>query len=279
MISKISSIDNFAVFNDFQWDTSVVDGAGQALRFEKINVLYGRNYSGKTTLSRILRALETKTLPDKYADPKFEITFNDCKTINQDTIDENETEIRVFNEDFVRDNLSFLNNPDGKIAPIAILGSENIEVERAITEIESILGSSEEGKESGLYEQFKIAENEKTAAKKDHETAMKELSVKLSNKANEPGVGIKFKYNEPNYNINSVQKDIEIVLNSGYVALGTEERKQHENTIREQVKEVIPAFICPQLSFEEYCQQSSELLSRNIGATNKIRDLFIGECS
>ncbi|MEB3733722.1 AAA family ATPase [Halopseudomonas pachastrellae] len=31
--------------------------------FKKINILYGRNYSGKTTLSRIFRALEPVRSP------------------------------------------------------------------------------------------------------------------------------------------------------------------------------------------------------------------------
>ncbi|MFK9871926.1 hypothetical protein [Klebsiella pneumoniae] len=36
-------------------------------------MLYGRNYSGKTTLSRIFRALETVRILHNYMDPNFTI--------------------------------------------------------------------------------------------------------------------------------------------------------------------------------------------------------------
>lgn len=52
MIKKFNKINNLAVFNNYNWDSSVPE-------FAKINIIYGRNYSGKTTLSRILRAIET----------------------------------------------------------------------------------------------------------------------------------------------------------------------------------------------------------------------------
>jgi len=49
MIKKIQSINNLAVFNDFNWDDSVKDKQGNVCEFKNINILYGRNYSGKTT--------------------------------------------------------------------------------------------------------------------------------------------------------------------------------------------------------------------------------------
>lgn len=66
MIKKIKSINNFAVFQDFNWNSSVKNSNGTVIEFAKLNILYGRNYSGKTTLSRIFRAIETKRLPQNY---------------------------------------------------------------------------------------------------------------------------------------------------------------------------------------------------------------------
>ena len=43
MIKKISKINDLAVFKDFDWDASVVDKNGSPFKFEKINILYGRN--------------------------------------------------------------------------------------------------------------------------------------------------------------------------------------------------------------------------------------------
>lgn len=37
--------------------------------------MYGRNYSGKKTLSRTLRALELGDLSDKYEKPDFDVSI------------------------------------------------------------------------------------------------------------------------------------------------------------------------------------------------------------
>ncbi|MBN2817335.1 MAG: AAA family ATPase [Bacteroidales bacterium] len=53
MIERITYIKNFAVFKNFDWNTAVLDINNSIRDFKKINIIYGRNYSGKTTLSRI----------------------------------------------------------------------------------------------------------------------------------------------------------------------------------------------------------------------------------
>lgn len=77
MIKKIKSIENLAVFQNFEWDAEVKNQQGHALNFADINILYGRNYSGKTTLSRILRAIEKGNISDKYINPQFSVLFDD----------------------------------------------------------------------------------------------------------------------------------------------------------------------------------------------------------
>jgi len=73
-INKIELIKNMAVFKDFRWASPVGDGGNNIAEFKKINILYGRNYSGKTTLSRIFRALETGLISDKYSSPEFQVS-------------------------------------------------------------------------------------------------------------------------------------------------------------------------------------------------------------
>ena len=67
MITKFRIIKNLAVFKDFDWDREVRDKGNNVMVFKKINILYGRNYSGKTTLSRIVRAMETHKYSYKEA--------------------------------------------------------------------------------------------------------------------------------------------------------------------------------------------------------------------
>ena len=152
-IKKISRIKNLAVFKDFEWDNSVKKKDGSVEDFKEINIIYGRNYSGKTTLSRIVRALEMHNISDKYDNPEFEIMFDDGTSINQTQLNDDTYDIRVFNEDFVRDNLAFLRdtNKDGEIKSFAILGEDNARLQSDIDVLKAELGSNEEGNESRLY--------------------------------------------------------------------------------------------------------------------------------
>ena len=60
MITKFELIKNLAVFRDFNWDSEVLKTNGSVAEFSHINILYGRNYSGKTTLSRLLRVVQSR---------------------------------------------------------------------------------------------------------------------------------------------------------------------------------------------------------------------------
>ncbi|WP_212637035.1 AAA family ATPase [Desulfovibrio gilichinskyi] len=107
-IKRIDTIKSMAVFQDFCWASSVRDDGNNIAEFKEINILYGRNYSGKTTLSRIIRALETGSISDKYNSPQFQLSFDDGSSVTQDSLNGHDHVVRVFNEDFVKDNLRFI---------------------------------------------------------------------------------------------------------------------------------------------------------------------------
>lgn len=136
MIRKIKSIANLGVFKGFDWDKEVLGGDGNAREFKEINIIYGRNYSGKTTLSRILRAMETGQLSDKFENPSFCVAFTDGMQTTENNLTSHGKKIRVFNEDFIRDNLRFITNPDDSIEPFAILGKDNNKIEQEIESLE-----------------------------------------------------------------------------------------------------------------------------------------------
>ena len=147
-VKKIDSIKNMAVFQDFRWASSLRDGGNNIGEFKKINILYGRNYSGKTTLSRIFRALETGSISDKYSSPEFQLTFDGGSTSTQNSLSSHDQVVRVFNEDFVRDNLRFIVDDEQTINSFAILGEDNTKLEAEIEKHEAELGSEED--KSGL---------------------------------------------------------------------------------------------------------------------------------
>ena len=98
MITKITKINNLAVFKDFEWDKVVRDSKGNNIsKFTKVNIIYGRNYSGKTTLSRIVRSLETKKLSEKYESPDFGVEFDSNYKITLKNIEKQKQIICVFN--------------------------------------------------------------------------------------------------------------------------------------------------------------------------------------
>lgn len=157
MLRKIKYIKNLGVFDDFNWDSEVKKKCGAAQNFADINIIYGRNYSGKTTLSRIARALETGALSDKYGAPSFQLKFADNSDVTLAALSNHDKHIRVFNEDFIRDNLRFITNPDDSIESFAILGDDNNKIEKEIEALEAELGSSVEDQETGLFSERKQA--------------------------------------------------------------------------------------------------------------------------
>lgn len=277
MIRKIPRINNLAVFNDFEWDKSVLGQDGRPMNFEKINIIYGRNYSGKTTLSRILRAMETGGISDKYENPNFVVSFDDGTTVNQSQIHSCNRKIRVFNEDFVRDNLRFISNPDEGIEPFAILGDDNIVIEKAIEMLENEIGSSDEGNETGLFAQLRTKEAIFNEGNSALEQAAGSLENHLTEKATGRANGIKYKldkFGEPNYNRVKLGNDIQNVLSNTYKSLDKDKRLEYEQMINERVKLAIPALPGLSLQWERFCSQSKELLSKEIGVSDKISELL-----
>lgn len=210
MIEKLD-IANFGSFNGFRWDTDVREPHGAVGRFKKLNILYGRNYSGKTTLSRIFRSFEVGQTPVRYENPSFQI-----KTANgqwtQAQLSLQGTPIRVYNRDFVEANLAFLRDDQGHIQPFAVLGAENKEVEQEIEKLKDQLGNKET--DTGLRAAFSKKQTEESNAKKILDRKIEALNKKLFDKANGKPGGIKHNklYSNPYYDIRSLNADIAHVL-------------------------------------------------------------------
>jgi wobble nucleotide-excising tRNase len=274
MIKKITSIDNFAVFDKFKWDSTVVDSKGTPLNFSDLNMLYGQNYSGKTTLSRIFRALETKSLPEKYENPHFVLEMADTTIIKEDNLAIHGLDIRVFNEDFIRAHLQFLIDPNGEIAPFAILGADNAKTEKAIAELEEKLGSNEEGNKSGLYKDYEMKHIIATTSQKKYNNEIEKLNKQLTDKAAEIKRNGKKFGDVVTYNITKINSDITYILSNKYTSLTPDKTAQYETALGEQAKSPVPKLNHPPLTFESYCHQVGELLKRKIGTSGKIDDLL-----
>ena len=99
MIAKID-IERFGLFSNYYWKQHI--GTENNQIFNKMNIIYGRNYSGKTTLSRIFRCIEMKQLPNNYHNGIFTITTDNSTITNMNLVCSDK--VRVYNTDFVKEN-------------------------------------------------------------------------------------------------------------------------------------------------------------------------------
>ena len=136
------------------------------------------------------------------------MSFDGGSTASQNSLTRHGQVVRVFNEDFVRDNLRFIVDDEQTINSFAILGEDNTELEEEIEKHEAELGSEED--KSGLLGEFLGAEDKFKVAQKEHGDKLSELEGKLRDKANKAGTGIKHNktFGDANYNVPKIKTDI-----------------------------------------------------------------------
>lgn len=116
-VSRISKMSVPGVFREFRWSNDLPD-------FGRYNLIYGWNGTGKTTLSRVFRALESqKPLPS--GDAILRIDGNNLGSADFGTTT---LPVRVFNRDFVNETV-FPTGGD-EVAPIFVLGKESVEKQK-----------------------------------------------------------------------------------------------------------------------------------------------------
>ena len=132
-IKKID-IKDFGCYKDYKQHSQ--SGIGNDFNDGKINIFYGRNYSGKSTYSKIFQSIELKQLPEKYGDIDFEIKLANQIFIKSNEIAAHELPIdcKVFNQRFIDDNI-YLHN-DNKLNSFQIsIGSDTNETLKKIEDI------------------------------------------------------------------------------------------------------------------------------------------------
>ena len=265
MIKKID-IDIFGLYENYKWDTEI----GKNETFRRVNIIYGRNYSGKTTLSRILKSVENKQLNPKYSSGKFQITFDNNHIVTENNLDTEiqEYKIRVYNTDFVKENLSWLHNEDGTINPFTILGAKNVELDKKIKEIEQNLGSVES--EQGLLYDHALADQDFNKAKQAFVNAVNDLDNKLRDKAKDIKNNTAV-FSLPTYQINSIKGDIAKAKKQGQ--LTAEQTVEKQKFLKEEPKTTLDKLKEAKPQFESYYNQTKELLQKKIKPSQPIVDL------
>ncbi len=115
MIRQIDQLRDFALYRNFQW--------GGLPAFAKCNLIYGWNYSGKTTLSRLFQLLEKPDLLARWPNSAFRIVMDDGSAVTHTSLPLNPTpKTRVFNREFVQGNFA----QEHTAPAVFILGAQNL---------------------------------------------------------------------------------------------------------------------------------------------------------
>lgn len=149
IVRRVSTRGSFGVL-DFKWDAELPD-------FGRFNLIYGWNRSGKTTLSRILAACEKKSadFAQYPKDGDFEVLTGAGSRTTVSNLDTCDLAVRVFNQDFVDENVSF---DSSACQPIVYISEEDIASKEQLDALNS--------KTEELATQRNAAQKEREAAEK-----------------------------------------------------------------------------------------------------------------
>lgn len=130
MFERIRYVRDYGVFSDF--DATAVTLPD----FKERNLIYGWNYSGKTTLSRVFRSFEKEAPHNDFTDGTFKLLLQDGdKAVGDSDLSALPFRVRVFNSDYVRENLSWREG----VEPILLVGEESIQLEKRLSMVDSWL--------------------------------------------------------------------------------------------------------------------------------------------
>lgn len=161
-IERISKIKSHRIFRGFAWPQDLVD-------FKEKNLFYGWNGTGKSTLSNLFRSIEKKT-PVSEGEVEFVISGNKVDGAALATA-QGLPQVRVFNKDFITDNV-FTSN--GSVTPIFFLGEENIEKQK---QVEKLKGDIDQAEKEGRDKETEKRRSEKALDdfKKERAKSIKDL--------------------------------------------------------------------------------------------------------
>jgi wobble nucleotide-excising tRNase len=131
LIKNIKSLGEFGIFQNSEWN-DLPD-------FKRFNLIYGWNRCGKTTLSRVFSSCEKKathhseTLKQFPINGEFEITLHDRTLIKSKELANSTLAIRVFNQDFIDDNVSF--EPNKSSNGIVYLSEVDIDTKKKLDKL------------------------------------------------------------------------------------------------------------------------------------------------
>lgn len=176
-LTRISRIRGMCVFRDFTWPTDLPD-------FDRYNLIYGWNGSGKTTISGVLRMLQAKQRIDSG-----EVTLRlDGVDVPGHEFPDANVQIRVFSRHFIEANVF---RSEGSLDPIYVLGEESVEKQKQIEELRAQLVAKRQ--------ELQSARGRKTAADNSLDSHCVDQARLIKELLRSPGANPYNNYNKTNY--------------------------------------------------------------------------------
>ena len=134
MLRCFASIKSCGIFEDYKWNSTVPD-------FERINLIYGTNGSGKTSLSRALDALSS----DGSGIANVSIRMSDADKTNDRVSgrvhDPEFNRIFVFSDGYVNRSHDF--GGDTEVEAVLSLGERTVEDEKRVADLTELIEAAE----------------------------------------------------------------------------------------------------------------------------------------
>lgn len=162
MIIKINRLTNFGNYRQFQW--------GSTTNFTKYNLIYGWNYSGKTTLSRLFQVLASPTELTQWQGCQFEVELQGGAKLTHVNLT-NPLRIKVFNRDFIQSNFQ----QEHKAPTVFIVGGSTIHLRNRITRLNEHLDKTRTI-EAGLNERHQQLKKELDSLGTTHASSVATLT-------------------------------------------------------------------------------------------------------
>lgn len=262
---KAIEINNFGYFKDFNWKKDVGNYTTDiTAKFFEINIIYGRNYSGKTTLSRIINCLDKKVVHPDYINSNFEIILENSTSVKSNNL-YNTLNVKVYNSDFMKEKLKWFYDKNYGIEPFTILGEKNIDVQNKIENVEKNIEEIDK----------KIIEknSEFTSSEKN----FKEIKENLENKLTEEARKIKENtnyFNVVTYNRKTLTDSFSKIKKNNVEILTDEEKIVLKKQIDEGEKNQISLLGNLEILDENQINEINQLLKTQIKITEPIQELL-----
>ena len=235
MITRIIKLKNFGIFHDFSWNRKNIP------EFKRFNLIYGWNTSGKTLLSRVFSACEEKSTPFKEYPKKdgvdgiFEIKTDTGLTIKNWNIASCNLSVKVFNQDFIGENISF--DSSNPCNPIVYVSEEDIESKK---KLEDLKKDNEK-----LIKGFESTQKEKTKS----ETAEEKFRIATARNIKTAIGSLKVRDKYYDYNKGSLNNVLDNVGIDNLIKLSDEDFDKYKKIISSEAKKKQDIFPEYELNF------------------------------